>query len=435
MRRIVILSGTLGMLGILGYFMYLNNHKVSLVLFGAYSVHLSSWIIIFATFFLGFCVSWLHQFFFHPGRIVQRTKHTFLGYQNTKKEQRLHQFYDACLRLDFKAIRAIFNKLKHSETFPLHLKAHYLKQQRYQQPSAYLLDAHQTLKQQFPGNLQVLLPYQKLAIEIGEWGLVELLSQEILQLEKNHPRGVDGLRQVYQQRGEWEKCVEQERQLLSAFPKSLVSEKLLSQHETHLLKGFGQNPRGLQKQNLNYLPDKSSFKEFHRVPLMIGEALQMCQASQYYKAANLLKRCYEKTAAPVLLDELESVFHQTGRSEKVLGMFQELRQSSSATLYVELVLARIYYRMDQFAPAKTILEKLASDYQSLPLLYHTLDYLMALAEKNEEKQLQVAQTIIHSDKLLDQLYSCRQCGETGNWQPICRRCNQTYSYVYRETLT
>ncbi|MBF0279977.1 MAG: hypothetical protein HQM13_19425 [SAR324 cluster bacterium] len=434
MRRIVVLCGVLIFLCIIGYFMYLNNHKVHLDLFGGQNVHLSLWIIIFVMFIFGFSFSWLYQFFFHPGRLVQRTKQALLGYQNTKREQRLHHFYDACLRLDFKSIRTAFNRLKRSDSLPLHIRIQYLEQQRYQQSSAYLLEAFQELKQQFPGNLQVLLSYQKLAIETREWGLVEILCQELLQIENDHPVAADGLRQVYQQREEWEKCVEQEKKILSKFPKSLVSEKLLSQHEAHLLQGFEQNPRAFLESNLNYLPGKSSFKEFHRVPLAIGEAQQLCQTEQYFKAADLLKRCYEKTAAPAVLDELESIFHQTGRSEKVMAMLQELRQSTSSTLYVELVLARLYFQVNQMAQAQTILEKLRSEYQTLPLLFHALNYLIANKEKDQEKQLQAFHNIVDSDALLKHLYSCRQCGESGNWKPVCPRCHHTYSYVYREKL-
>lgn len=434
MRRLFMLIGILIIICIFGYFIYLNNHKVHLGLFGAFSLQISLWIIIFTTFLVGFFLSWFYQLVFHPGRIVQRTKQAFIQYQHNRQEQRHQHFFDAVLRRDFKAIRSSFKKLKRTSTLPLYVTLQYLKQQRYQKSSADLLEAYQALKQQFPNNLQVLLAYQKLAIEKQEWGVVELLSEEILQLERDHPSGLEGMRDVYQHRQEWEKCVRQEIKLLTRFPQSMLAEKLFPQHEAHLLKGLQNNPKLIQETNLNYLPSKSSFQAFHQVSLILGEARQLCQIGQNYKAAHLLKRNYEKTAAPVLLDELEAIFHQTGRSEKVLKLFEELRQSSSNTIFVDLIYARIHYRNHQLDPAKRFLNDLSARQKHLPLLFHILNYLIALAEQNQEKQLEAAQTLIQADRLLDHLYSCTQCGASGNWQPICHRCQQTYSYVYKETL-
>ena len=304
---------------------------------GSYTLHLSLWLIVFAVFLFGWLLAWIHQVLFHPDRLFQRLKNRLARFQDTKREKKRKTYYDASLRYDLKAMRAAFRNMQRSHRLPLHIRAHYLKQQRYQQSSASLMEAFHQLKQQYTGNLQVLLPYQKLALELQEWGLAELLSQEILDLEKEHPRGLEGLRQVHQHRQEWEKCAQQEVKLLTRFPQSMVAESLLFQHEIHLLKGYEQNPHLISQKNLNHFPGKASaFKEFHQVTLALSEAERMCRSQQYEQAARLLKRSYEKTAAPVLLDRLESIFYQTGHSEKVSSILRDLQLSSSATLYVGL---------------------------------------------------------------------------------------------------
>ncbi len=434
MRRIIILIGILLVLGALGYFIYLNNDKATVHFFRSYAIHVSLWSIIFTVFVVGFLSSWLYQLIFHPGRLVQRTKARFLRHQKAKRGQRFQRFYDACLRLDFKAIRQSYNSIKRAETPPLYLRVEQLKCQRYQKSSAELLETFYELKQQFPNNLQVLLPYQRLAIETKEWSLVERLSQEIHQLAKDHPYSIDGMRLVHQNRQEWEKSIQLEKQLLARFPKSLVSESLLAEHETHLLKGVQQQPKMLPGGTTKYLPGKSSFQNFHQVPITLGEAKQFCQSGQYYKAANLLKRCYEKTGAPVLLDELEVIYYQTGKSEKLMKIFSDLQKSSVATLYVDLVVAKIFYQTEQMEAAIAILDKVATNHTNVPLLFHVLNYLVASKRENPEKQLQSAQKMLDSEKLLDNLYQCKECGKSGKWEAVCSQCNHTYSYVYKETV-
>ena len=45
-----------------------------------------------------------------------------------------------------------------------------------------------------------------------------------------------------------------------------------------------------------------------------------------------------------------------------------------------------------------------------------------------------SEQLIEPSTLLNHLYQCNQCGETGDWQQICFRCNHTYSYTHRTTL-
>lgn len=436
MRRIVVLAGVLILCSITGYFMYLNNHKVPLVLFSSYTLHFSLWLILFIVFFSGLFLAWFYQLLFHPDRLFQRIKQRWLHYQNEKWEQKLRDFYEASLRCDFKALRASFRSMERSYEIPLHIRVHYLKKQRFENSSASVLEGFHQLKQKFPGDLRVLLPYQKLALEIKEWATAELLSQEILNLEKNHPVGLEGLRQVHLHREEWEKCLQVEVQLLTRFPRSVVAELLLARHETHVLKGLEQNPGLLSQINLNHIPGKaSSFKKYHRVTLILTEAEQMSRSGNYEQAADLLKRAYEKNAAPVLLDRLDSMFYQAGLSQKALDVLRDLQHSPAANLYVDLVRARIHYKMNHFDQARTVLSRLSGQHPGPSVLYHALDYLLAIRENDPVRLRDAAQSLLPGKDLLENLYSCNQCGTVGPWQSVCDRCLHLYSYVHRDHLS
>ena len=435
MRRIVVLAGVLIFCSIIGYFMYLNNHKVPFVLIGSYTLHFSMWLLIFIVFFSGLFLAWFYQLLFHPDRLLQRIKYRWVHYQNGKREQKLRDYFEAGLRCDFKAMRTAFRRMERSDELPLHIRVHYLKKQRFKNSSASVMEGFHQLKEKFPGNLQVLLPYQKLALEIKEWSIAELLSQEILNLEKNHPDGLEGLRQIHLHRGEWEKCLQVEIKLLARFPQSVVAESLLARHETHVLKGMEQNPELLSQVNFNHIPGKaSSFKKFHRVTLILAEAEQMRRSGKYEQAANLLKRAYEKNAAPVLLDRLDSMFYQVGLGEKVLSILRDLQRSSAANLYVDLVRARIHYKMNHFDQARTVLSRLSGQNPRPSVLYHALDYLLAIRENDPVRLNDAAKSLVPGEDLLENLYSCSQCGTVGNWQSVCHRCNHLYSYVHRDHL-
>lgn len=448
MRRLLIIIGIIIFLIFFGYFTFLNNHKVTLGVYGSHTLQLSLWVVISVFFLLGFGTSWLYQFFFHPERIIQKTKTTIKNYQNTRYEEILNKFQNSYLQYDFKAVNQIYNKLKRSNTLPLHIRVKKLELQRFKIPHNQLMTEFQELKKQFPHNLQVLLPYQKLAIDSQEWGTVELISQEILTLHLDHPAGLEGLQKSYQAKQDWENCIKQETQLLSHYPDSMVSENLLPQHEVHLLKRIQNDPSFLQQMDIRHLPNKSSFKEFHHISLILGQSEQLSQSGQVIKAAKLLQKGYEKTGAPVLLDQLEKLYMQSDRNEKIFKMFQSLKLSANSN-YVELVIAKIYYQTGQLDQASQILNEvgerssvgqpsafhnLSGSNQTLPFLFSALKYLIARQQNDLEQKGQVSEQLIEPSTLLNHLYQCQQCGETGDWQQICFRCNHTYSYRHRTKL-
>lgn len=424
----IILVGTFGLFG------WVNNRQVPIEFFGSYSIHLSVWFLVLALFVAGFATSWFYQLLFHPSRIVQRAKAAMLEYKNTKLEQQRQTFQDAYFRKDLNALRKSYNRLKRTGILPLYFRVQFLEQQRYHLSSAQLMEEFRQLKQQFPNNLQVLLPFQKLALENSEWSLAELLSQEILQVVPDHPDGLEGLSAIYRQRGEWEKCALKEKQLLTKYPNSLLTERLLAGHETHILKGAENNVRFPVELNLNHLPGKSGFKDFHRVPLVVGEAEILSNSGQHLKAASLLKKEFENTAAPVLLDHLEALYFETGQSEKIISFLKELKTSNASTHYVDLVLARIYYRTNELEKASALLEQFGGSTNERPLLHNVLAYLIAIRQEKKEEQLLLVQQLLDSEKLLDALYQCKNCGTVGKWEPICPQCDHSYSYTHRGQL-
>ena len=90
------------------------------------------------------------------------------------------------------------------------------------------------LRNKYQSNLQVLLPYLKLACELSEWDLAERLSHEILRINPGHPDALAGLRQVHIVRGNWVACIEQEKELLSSYSGSLITYNVSKEHEDHL---------------------------------------------------------------------------------------------------------------------------------------------------------------------------------------------------------
>ncbi len=401
MRFLYKLIGALLALSILGYFGFLNNHSFPVYIWGDYSLHLPAWFIIYGLFLLGLLLSWCYHVLLHPARWLQRAKHAYMNYRDTKHEDWNHEFREACLRRDVRAIRQVFGKLKRFGTPPLYLQVQQLQQLRYQYSGTKMLEEFSQLKQQFPNHLQVLLPYLQLALEVKDWGRAELLSHEILQLAPEHPEALDGLSLVYAHRQDWDQCIAQEKKLLTRYAQSMVAEQLLSQHEAHLLQRVEVKPQTFQKAELKYLPNASSFREFHEVPLTISHAKTLSEAGQYLKAAQQLKRCYEKTASPAVLDALETVFDQTGKSEKVWQTLQELQNSSSVTLYVQLVNARILYRWGKIEEAWSLLDSIQASQTQLPPLYHALRFLIAQQKDNTSQQLEAAQSLIAAEDVLN----------------------------------
>ncbi|MGK5091335.1 hypothetical protein WDW89_04870 [Deltaproteobacteria bacterium TL4] len=431
MRRLIWFVVLLALFSLLGYLGYLNDRNVAIGVFGDYTVHFSLWVVILGTLLIGFLSAELRMLFFHPDRIFRRIKQRQTEAKQAKYEQLSRDFYQACILRDLEQIGRTYGKLKTQGDLPVNLREYRLRQKQYQLSEALILDAYYQLKQQFPANLHVLLPYQQLAIEQQNWVLVEQLSQEINDLVRDHPNALEGFCLVHRERQEWEACVQKERALLKRFPNSLVAERIYKNHESHLLKAFQQNPLFLKHQDLGYLPNKNAFKELHHVALTLAEAAQLHHSGQSLKAANVLKRCYEKTLSPIALDELEHLYFDMGENPKILNFFYILQQSETKTIAVDLVLIRMLYKSGKWQEAHRLLDKVGEQSSPLPLLYYALKYQYSTKQETPDDELQAARILLQAGNVLENLYQCRHCGATGNWTSVCSRCNAMYTYSPR----
>jgi len=259
MKRLLLIAITLLLLGSMGYFATQNSHNVSLNLFGNFSIQLSVWMVIAGSFVAGWAVTELWQFISHPQRFVQSFLGKFSQYRDNKKLQLTQNFENAFLLRDPKQVRKNFNKLDNDKT-PLSIRMQYLEQLRYENSAEELLLKYADLRAKYQGNLQVLLPYLKLSVELSEWDLVERLSHEILRITPGHPDALEALRQFHIARQDWVACIEQERDLLKKYSGSLMTKDLAQEHEEHLQKALRQDPKCLKNWSFRYLPQKRDRK-------------------------------------------------------------------------------------------------------------------------------------------------------------------------------
>ena len=206
MKRLILIAFAMLLLGSMGYFAMQNSHSVTLNLFGNFSIQLSVWMVLAGSFVAGWAITEIWQFISHPQRFVQSFLGKFSRYKDNKKLQLTQNFEDASLLRDPKQLRKSFSKLDNQET-PLSIRVLYLELLRYEKNAEEMLICFAELRNKFQGNLQVLLPYLKLACELSEWDLAERLSHEIIMINPGHPDALAGLRQVNIVRKNWGACI------------------------------------------------------------------------------------------------------------------------------------------------------------------------------------------------------------------------------------
>ena len=212
MKRLILIAFALLLLGSMGYFAMQNSHSVSLNLFGNFSIQLSVWMVLAGSFVAGWAITEIWQFISHPQRFVQSFLGKFSRYKDNKKLQLTQEFEEALLLRNPKQVRKNFSKLDNKET-PLSIRVQYLELLRYEKNAEEMINSFTELRNKYQSNLQVLLPYLKLACELSDWDLAERLSHEILVINPGHPDALTGLRQVHIVRGNWVACIEQEKEL------------------------------------------------------------------------------------------------------------------------------------------------------------------------------------------------------------------------------
>ena len=418
MKRLLLIAITLLLLGSMGYFATQNSHNVSLNLFGNFSIQLSVWMVIAGSFVAGWAVTELWQFISHPQRFVQSFLGKFSQYRDNKKLQLTQNFENAFLLRDPKQVRKNFNKLDNDKT-PLSIRMQYLEQLRYENSAEELLLKYADLRAKYQGNLQVLLPYLKLSVELSEWDLVERLSHEILRITPGHPDALEGLRQFHIARQDWVACIEQERDLLKKYSGSLMTKDLAQEHEEHLQKALRQDPKCLKNWSFRYLPQKRDRKN-DKPHEAVGEAAQFQKSGMFLDSARVLKNAYESTASPELLGTLENVYQESGADEQILEMIGVLHNSRQRSIPASLLFAKLLYQNERIDDAAKILSevnlpatttkfqltKLGTKEKAQPMteewsdLYHALRFLIAVRQHRSEDALQEAKPLLREAKLM-----------------------------------
>ena len=418
MKRLLLVAITMFLLGSMGYFATQNSHNVSLNLFGNFSIQLSVWMVIAVSFVSGWVVTELWQFISHPQRFVQSFLGKFSRYRENKKLQLTQNFETASLLRDQKQVRKNYNKLDNQKT-PLSIRILYLEQLRYVNSADELLIKYAELRAKHQGNLQVLLPYLKLACEVSEWDLTERLSHEILRISQGHPDALEGLRQFHIFRQDWVACIEQERDLLKKFSGSLITKNLVQEHEEHLQKALRQDPKCLKNWSFRYLPQKRDRR--NDKPLeAIGEARQLQKSGMFMEAGRVLKEAYENTASLELLESLENVFKESGAEEQILEMIGGLHNSRQRSIPASLLFAKLLYQNDRLEDAAKVLSevklpvsttkfqitKLGTKEKGMQMteewsdLYHALRYLIAVRQNRSVDALQEAKPLLREAKII-----------------------------------
>jgi len=406
-------------LGSMGYFAMQNSHSVTLNFFGNFSIQLSIWMVLAGSFVSGWMITEIWHFISHPQRFVQSFLGKFSRYKNKKKLQLTQNFEKASLLRDPKQLRKNFSKLDNQET-PLSIRVQYLELLRYEKNAEEMLNSFADLNNKYQGNLQILLPYLKLASELNELDLVERLSHEILRINPGHPDALAGLRQVHIFRKNWVACIEQEKELLMNFRGSLITYNVSKDHEDHLKKAIRQDPKFLKNWSFRYLSqkrDRKNDKPFEA----LGEANQLQKSGMFLDAAKVLKKAFENTVNLELLETLEEVYLKSGAEEKILGIIGGIHKSRQRNVPASLLYAKLLYQNNQLEEASKVLGQInipsiANNVKKTYLgtkendahlnekwsdLNHAIRFLIAIRQERSEDALNEARSLLREEEILN----------------------------------
>lgn len=404
MRRIFMIMFFLLILCLVGFFVYLNSHNVAVRLFNNYSIHLNLWIVVLGAFLFGIVFWELRSLLFHPARLIQRLRLAAKNRWARKRSGWEERFQEALQRRDIKTSDRSLNKLSISGEVPLSMRVDRLLLKRYEVTSREILDGFAQLNREAPENMLVLVPYQQFALQQMEMSLVEFLSRQILALHHHHPDGMEGLRQVYMHRHDWFECVMVEIDLLKNHPHSALSERILMEHEIHLIKAMPEFAARNKDLPLKHLPSRKHFSQFHRVKLERFYAARMISQGQFLPAAKMLSQLFANTGAFVVLDDLESCYFLSGKNQGVLRLLKGLQQSDSNNQMLKLTLARLHLRSGDIQQAEETLDQLSNQDSALPQSYAVLRYLLSEYKNDVNAKMLWVQTLLPKKDLWDSLY-------------------------------
>ena len=384
MRRLTTLALVLIVLAVLGYFSWLNRQTVSVSVYGTFTVQLQLWMVMAVFFVAGVLLAESRNLTKYPTRFVRMLQQGWQGWRLHRRLSALEAFEEACLRCALDDARRALGRISGP---PLSLHVRLLELKRFRITREQLLEEFDQMRQAHPERLEVLLPNLRWALEASRWLLAESLCNEINRLAPGHPHVREGLRSIALDRQEWRIVVEQERALLQDYSGSTIAEAVAEDHEAHLIRALQENPEDLRDWRLNYLPRRD--RVLQEVPSLLGEVSRLRAVGQLFRAMELLRRGYNRTAAPELLDALESLYHEPGVSEKVLELVGSMRQEHHS-LPLTLTHAKLLYLSGRHEDADSALAVVTVPESQRPKLYHTLRYLIAMRQGRSDEALLAA---------------------------------------------
>jgi hypothetical protein len=351
---------------------------------------------VLGTLVLGWLLTEIYLMIRHPDRWFARIRGGWQARRDAKWQQRLDDFQTAYLRHDLGAARKAFKRIQ-GDAPPLSVVLQSLALQRYALGGDAFKEEYAKLREQHPQNLELLLPYLRAALEWEDWDLAGQLGRELDRLQPGHPVALEGLRQVAIAQSEWMVCLEQERALMERFPQSVVVENLTEAHLAHLRQALRAMPKRLENWKLNYLPKRD--KALQNLFEVFGDAAKLHGAGEAYQAAQRLKKGFEKTGAPELLEELEHLYHASGASEAILELIGELYGSKYRTPLLRLIYAKLLYQNGRYGDAAQVLadtdeEEAANE----PVVQ--LKFLVAMRQENAQEALAAAAQLLPEQSLI-----------------------------------
>jgi len=132
---------------------------------------------------------------------------------------------------------------------------------------------------------------------------------------------------------------------------------------------------------------------------VFGDAAKLHGAGEAYQAAQRIKKGFEKTGAPELLEELEHLYHASGASEAILELIGELYGSKYRTPLLRLIYAKLLYQNGRYGDAAQVLadtdeEEAANE----PVVQ--LKFLVAMRQENAQEALAAAAQLLPEQSLI-----------------------------------
>ena len=192
------------------------------------------------------------------------------------------------------------------------------------------------------------------------------------------------------------------------------------EHEDHLKKAIRQDPKFLKNWSFRYLSKKRD-RKYDKPFEAIGEANQLQKSGMFLEAAKVLKKAFENTANPELLETLEVVYRQSGAEEQILEIIGGIHKSRQRAVPASLLYAKLLYQVNQLEEASKVLgqvnipsitNKDKKTYfgtkengphlnEKWSELNHAIRFLIAIRQERSEDALTEAKKLLQEEEILN----------------------------------